>query len=113
MCSSISGPPGARPCVAELPRLQEAYRKHHGLGFEIVGVSLDETRAAVVNFVKVRKLPWPLLHNATSGADLVEAFGVGSIPAAYLIDPEGTIIRLDPRGQTLETVLAKLVKTTK
>jgi thiol-disulfide isomerase/thioredoxin len=101
------------PCVAELPRLQEAYRKYHGSGFEVVGVSLDETRAAVVDFVKVRKLPWPQLHNATSGADLVEAFGVGSIPAAYFIDPEGTIIRLDPRGQTLETVLAKLIKTTK
>jgi thiol-disulfide isomerase/thioredoxin len=101
------------PCVAELPRLLESYRKHHGSGFEIVGVSLDETRAAVVDFVKVRKLPWPQLHNATSGADLVEAFGVGSIPAAYLIDPEGTIIRLDPRGQALETALAKLIRTTK
>ena len=76
-------------------------------------MSLDETRAAVVDFVKVRKLPWPQLHNATSGADLVEAFGVGSIPAAYLIDPEGTIIRLDPRGQALETAIAKLIKTTK
>ena len=101
------------PCVAELPRLQEAYRKHHGSGFEIVGVSLDETRAAVVDFVKVRKLTWPQLHNATSGADLVEAFGIGSIPAAYLIDPEGTVIRLDPRGQALETALAKLVRITK
>jgi peroxiredoxin len=101
------------PCIAELPRLQEVYRRHHSSGFEIVSVSLDETRAAVVDFVKVRKLPWPQLHNSTSGADLVEAFGVGSIPAAYLIDPEGTIIRLDPRGQALETALTKLVKTTK
>ena len=93
------------PCVAELPRLQEAYRKYHDAGFEILGVSLDETRAAVADFVKVRKLPWPQVHNATAGADLVEAFGVSSIPAAYLIDPEGTIIRLDLRGQALETIL--------
>jgi thiol-disulfide isomerase/thioredoxin len=98
------------PCISELPRLQEAYRKHHGSGFEIVSVSLDETRAAVTDFVKVRKLPWPQIHNATGGADLVEAFGVSAIPAAYLLDPEGTIIRLDPRGPTLETTLAKLIK---
>jgi hypothetical protein len=78
-----------------------------------VSVSLDETRAAVVDFVKTRKLPWPQLHNATSGSDLVEAFGIGSIPAAYLLDPEGTVIRLDPRGQALETTLAKLIKTAK
>jgi peroxiredoxin len=99
------------PCIAELPRLQDAYRKYHGSGLEILSVSLDETRAAVVDFVKVRKLPWLQVHNATGGADLVEAFGVSSIPASYLIDREGTIIHLDPRGPALETILAKLLKT--
>ena len=98
------------PCIAELPKQQEAYRKYHDAGLEIVGVSLDETRSAVVDFVKVRKLPWIQFHNATAGADLVEAFGVSSIPANYLIDPEGTIIRLDLRGATLDAVLAKLIK---
>ena len=86
------------PCIGELPRLQDAYRKYHGAGFEILSVSLDETRTAVTDFVKVRKLPWPQLHNSTAGADLVDAFGVSSIPAAYLLDPDGKIIRLDLRG---------------
>jgi len=99
------------PCIAELPRLQEAYRKYHAAGFEIIAVSLDETRSAVVDFVKVRKLPWPQVHNATAGADLVEAFGVSSIPAAYLIDPEGKIIRLDLRGPALGATLARLIKS--
>jgi peroxiredoxin len=101
------------PCIAELPRLQDAYRKFHDAGFEIVGVSLDETRSAVVDFVKVRKLPWPEVHNGTAGADLVEAFGVNSIPATFLLDPDGTIIRLDLRGPLLETTLAKLIKAVK
>jgi thiol-disulfide isomerase/thioredoxin len=101
------------PCITELPVLQEAYRKYHPAGFEIIAVSLDDTRSAVVDFVKVRKLPWPQIHNATAGADLVEAFGVGSIPAAYLIDPEGKIIRLDLRGPALGTTLARLIKTAK
>jgi thiol-disulfide isomerase/thioredoxin len=100
------------PCVIELPRLQEAYRKYHDAGLEIVSVSLDETRSAVVDFVKVRKLSWVQLHNGTAGADLVEAFGISSIPSSYLIDPEGTIIRLDLRGQALENTLAKLIKAT-
>lgn len=98
------------PCIAELPRLQEAYRKYHASGFEILGVSLDETRTAVVDFVKVRKLPWPQLHNGTAGADLVDAFGVSSIPATYLVDPEGTIVRLDLRGPALESTLSRLIK---
>jgi thiol-disulfide isomerase/thioredoxin len=98
------------PCISELPRLQEAFRKHHPAGLEIVAVSLDETRAAVVDFVKTRKLPWIQVHNPTAGADLVDAFGVSSIPASYLLDPEGRIIRLDLRGPALEATLARLIK---
>ncbi len=100
------------PCVAELPRLQAAYRAYHDAGFEIIGVSLDENKTAVTDFVKVRKLEWPQLHNATSSADLAELFGVISLPAAYLIDPEGTVIRLDLRGKNVDETLARLVKRT-
>nr|WP_303652816.1 TlpA disulfide reductase family protein [Paludisphaera mucosa] len=98
------------PNIVELPRLQDAYKKYHGAGLEIVSVSLDDTRTAVVDFVKARKIPWVQLHNTTAGVDCVEAFGVSSIPATYLIDPQGTIIRLDLRGGALEEVLSKLIK---
>jgi peroxiredoxin len=98
------------PCVAELPRLQAAYRAYHVAGFEIIGVSLDESKQAVVDFVKARKVPWPQVHNAGGASDLVQAFGVVSIPATYLIDPEGTIIRLDLRGKALDEALARLIK---
>ena len=46
----------------------------------------------------------------TAGVDLVEAFGVASIPATYLIDPQGTIIRLDLRGGSLDEALGNLIK---
>lgn len=101
------------PCLTELPRLQDAYRKYHDAGLEIVAVSLDETRGPVSDFVKVRKLPWIQVHNGSAGADLVEAFGVSSIPASYLVDPDGRIIRLDLRGPALDVALSKLIKTTK
>ncbi len=98
------------PCVAELPRLQEAYRSYHASGLEIVGISLDESKDAVVNFARTRKVPWPQVHNAGGSSDLVQSFGVVSIPATYLIDPEGTIIRLDLRGKALDEALARLIK---
>ncbi len=99
------------PCIAELPRLQKAYEAHHADGLEIMGVSLDESKTAVLDFVKARKIPWPQVHNATTNADLVEAFAVFSIPATYLIDPEGTIIRIDPRGKGLDQALGAIFKT--
>jgi peroxiredoxin/predicted negative regulator of RcsB-dependent stress response len=99
------------PCIAELPRLQAAYRTYHDAGFEIIGISLDESKTAVVDFARARNIPWAQLHNASGSADLVEAFGVSSIPATYLIDPEGTVIRLDARGKALEETLSRQIKT--
>lgn len=98
------------PCIAELPRLQKAYEKHHGSGLEIVAVSLDDNRTAVVDFVKARKIPWHQIHSASANSDIIEAFGVGSIPANFLIDPEGNVIRLDLRGPSLEKTLDTLIK---
>ena len=95
------------PCVAELPKLQELYAKYRGRGFEILGVSLDETKAVVTDFVKTRNVPWRQIHNASSEADVVEAFGVNSIPATFLIDPQGVITRLELRGAALDQALAK------
>ena len=101
------------PCVAELPRLQTAYAKYHDKGFEILGVSLDESKAAVTDFAKVRRVPWRQVHNASAGAggdgaDLVQAFGVSEIPATFLIDPKGVVTRLDLRGPALDAALAKI-----
>jgi peroxiredoxin/predicted negative regulator of RcsB-dependent stress response len=99
------------PCIGDLPRLQAAYRTYHDAGFAIIGVSLDESKTAVVDFARARNLPWPQLHNASGSADLVEGFGVSSIPATYLIDPEGTVIRLDLRGKALDEALKRLIKS--
>jgi thiol-disulfide isomerase/thioredoxin len=97
------------PCIGELPRVQAAYEKYRGKGFEIVAVSLDESKAAVTDFVTARKIPWRQLHNASAGTDLVEAFGVSTIPATFLIDPNGVVIRLELRGPALDKALAELL----
>jgi peroxiredoxin len=90
--------------------LQAAYRGYHDAGFEIIGISLDDSKAAVADFTKTRNIPWPQLHNASSTNDLVEGFGVSSIPATYLVDPQGTVIRLDLRGKALDETLSRLLK---
>ncbi len=99
-----------RPCLAELPRVQAAEAKYRDKGFRVVSVSLDETKGAVADFVRVRKLPWTQIHNGTCAGDLVKDFGVGSIPATFLVDPEGKIVRLEVRGAALDKALETLLK---
>jgi thiol-disulfide isomerase/thioredoxin len=98
------------PCVADLPNVLAAYAKYRDRGFEVVAVSLDETAEPLTDFVNTRKLPWRQVHNATSGGDMVDAFGVSNIPASFLIGPDGTIVRIELRGPALDQALAKLLR---
>ncbi len=98
------------PCLADLPQLQAAYAKYHAKGFEIVSISLDETTAPLTEFLKTHKMPWTQIHNTTSGGDVVESFGVNTIPATFLIGPDGTILRLEVRGAALDKVLSQVMK---
>lgn len=98
------------PCVAELPNVRSTYARYRERGFEVVGVSLDETPQPLVEFARERKLPWRQVHNATCDGDLVAAFGVRSIPATFLVGPDGTILRLDLRGEALGRALESFLK---
>jgi peroxiredoxin len=98
------------PCLEELPHLRAAYEAFRAKGFEIVAVSLDETPQPVAEFARERKLPWRQVHNATCDGDLVAAFGVTSIPATFLIGPDGAIVRLDLRGEALAKALGSFLK---
>ncbi len=98
------------PCVGEIPRLQAAYSKYHDRGFEIVSISLDEAPDVVFDFVQSRKIAWRQIHNPTCGGDAVASFGVNDIPASFLIDPAGTIVRIELRGPALDETLKKLIK---
>jgi thiol-disulfide isomerase/thioredoxin len=98
------------PCLAELPNLQAAYKTYHDKGLDVVSVSLDETTTPLNDFLKTHAMPWRQVHNASAGGDVVDAFGVNTIPATFLIGPDGNVIRLELRGAALNKALANLIK---
>ncbi len=100
------------PCVAEIPNMLAEYEKYHDKGFEIVGISLDQDRAALEAFVAERKIPWPVLHegDAGGGNPLAEFYGISGIPQFVLIGRDGNVITLDVRGEKLGQRLAELFK---
>jgi thiol-disulfide isomerase/thioredoxin len=98
------------PCRMELPYVLKTYEKYHDKGFEIIGVSLDDDRAALEKFIKENKMPWPQFfdgngpHNA-----LAVKYGIEAIPATFLLDGNGKIIGKDLRGEELQTAVANAV----
>lgn len=98
------------PCVAELPNVLKAYQKYHDKGFEIIGISLDEDRDALTSFIKKREMTWKQYFDGKGWQNkLARQYGVNSIPATYLLDGEGKLVKKDLRGEALAEELEKLL----
>jgi len=99
------------PCVGELPNVKKAYEKHHAAGFEIVGISLDDSHKKLTDFIAKNKMPWPQFFDGGGWKNkLAQEYGIHSIPATFLLDSKGKIIARDLRGPALEAAVAKALK---
>ena len=96
------------PCVGELPETRVVYDKYHAQGFEVVGISLDDKREALMAFLQKEKLPWPQVFDGKGwdGA-LAKQYGVRAIPATFLIGRDGKIAAVDVRGMGLEPAVSQ------
>lgn len=84
------------PCVAELPNVKKAYQKYHDKGFEIIGISLDEKKAALQSFIDKNQVTWPQYFDGKGWENEISTrFGVQSIPAMWLIGKDGKIATLN------------------
>jgi thiol-disulfide isomerase/thioredoxin len=101
------------PCVAEIANLRKEYERWHDKGFEVVGVSLDEDRDTLAQFVKTREIPWPILYEQPGGPGwqhpLASYYGITGIPTVVLIGRDGNVITLDARGKKLGAALERLL----
>ncbi|HXR47483.1 MAG TPA: TlpA disulfide reductase family protein [Candidatus Limnocylindrales bacterium] len=96
------------PCVAELPNVLKTYTRHHGEGFEIIGVSLDEDQQKLSAFTRKMNMPWPQFFDGQGWNNKLAAkYGIEAIPATYLLDGNDIIIATDLRGDALEQAVAK------
>jgi len=101
------------PCVAEIGTLKAEYEKWHAKGFEVVGVSLDEDRDSLEQFVKAKEIPWPILFEEPGGPDwrhpLATYYGITGIPTVVVIGRDGNVVTLDARGRKLSAALERLL----
>jgi thiol-disulfide isomerase/thioredoxin len=100
------------PCIAELPNVLEQYEKYHDRGFEVIGISLDEDREALVDFIKEREIPWPILFEEPQGSGwnhpMATKYGISGIPTVILVGRDGRVVSMDVRGEKLGEALDKL-----
>lgn len=98
------------PCRGENPNVVRLYNKYKSKGFTVYSVSLDDSKEAWKAAIEKDGLIWP---NHVSdlmkwNSPLPQLYGFTGIPHTVLVNPEGNIIGVGLRGETLEQKLEEI-----
>jgi peroxiredoxin len=97
------------PCRMESPYLVSAYEKYSSKGFEILGVSLDESKAKWKKAINADKLNWTQVSDLKGWENAAaKLYSVEGIPTNFLIDKNGMIIGKNLRGYELAGKLKQI-----
>lgn len=98
------------PCRGENPNVVIAFNKFKNKNFTILGISLDENKAAWLKAIKDDKLEWKQVSDLKQwNSAAVGLYGFDGIPYNVLIDPQGKIIATELRGPDLEKKLEEVL----
>jgi len=102
------------PCLVELPNMVKVYNKYHSQGLEIVSISLDYTNntttEAYKQWIDSVGMNWRHTYSGNGwGTESVKRFLVSSIPAPFLVGPDGSLVAWGEalRGKELENAVKK------
>lgn len=99
------------PCRQENPAVVAAYNQFKNKNFTILGVSLDQDKAAWQKAIAKDNLTWSHMSDLKQWESAaVQAYGFDGIPFNVLVDPSGKIIASSLRGEALMSKLAEVLK---
>ena len=98
------------PCRRENPNVVALYNDFHEKGFDILGVSLDNSEANWKKAIEDDGLVWHHVSDLKGwGSAAGKLYGVNSIPHTVLLDKDGVIIAKNLRGEELREKLEELL----
>ena len=100
------------PCRQENPNVVKLYQQFKNQNFTVLGFSLDDDKSKWINAIAEDKLDWYHVSELKQwDAPVARLYNINSIPASFLINPEGKIIAKNLRGAALNDFLKQtLVK---
>ncbi|MFK7980572.1 MAG: TlpA family protein disulfide reductase [Saprospiraceae bacterium] len=97
------------PCRRENPHVKKLYEKYNHRGFEVLGVSLDRTKASWERAIEQDGLEWEHVSDLKGWKnEVAKMYSVSSIPHTILLDQEGRIIARKLRSPQLEQLLVEI-----
>ncbi len=79
------------PCQTEVPRFVSFQNQYGKEGFQVIGISMDDSPAPVRRFYSQYKMNYPV---ALGTSAVAESYGgVLGLPITFLLDRNGTIVK--------------------
>ncbi len=98
------------PCRASNKVFTKLYPRYKDKGFEILGVSLDDSDEDWKKAIKKDKITWmQVIDNGGWQAKTAMAWEIMALPTSYLMDREGRLIAMDMEPKELERKLKELL----
>ena len=77
------------PCRQEMPLLDELYGRYHRVGFNLLGVNIDDDTERALRMVEELDLHFPVVFDTRK--EVSRLYNVEAMPATILVDREGNI----------------------
>ena len=86
------------PCIEDTPELVEIYSAKQAHGLEIIGISEDKSREAVLRYAEKHGIEWPQVIEVENETKPTEIYHISGIPSYVWIGPDGVVINPEIRG---------------
>ena len=77
------------PCRQEMPLLDELYSRYQRVGFNLLGVNIDDDSSRAMRMVDELGVSFPVLFDARK--EVSKLYEVDAMPVTVLVDREGNV----------------------
>ncbi|MEL7185763.1 MAG: TlpA disulfide reductase family protein [Pseudomonadota bacterium] len=77
------------PCRQEMPLLDELYNRYERVGFNLLGVNIDDDSRRAMQMIDELGVDFPVLFD--NRKEVSEMYDVATMPVTVLVDREGTV----------------------
>ena len=86
------------PCRMEIPEFNALQKRYKDHGFEILSISISDTKKQLIDFSKVYEIDYTLLYGSAEDINKVsnDFGGIYAVPMSFILDKKGHIIKQIP-----------------
>jgi len=77
------------PCRQEMPLLDQLYTRYHRVGFNLLGVNIDDDSARAMSMIRELGVSFPVLFD--SRKEVSKLYDVNAMPVTILVDRDGNV----------------------